>query len=606
MTENFGRCIAYRLQGARVLPGLQDTDSATTFDLGYWENNSHLTSLGLELHVSQGSSRLHLWHEDAEGNRIKIADLDSPAPGSQFSPPLFLAELAKKGGRLIAELLSPEADAGTVDIYFGTNDLPTTPNARIAYVLPPKVDAELLSEWFNAVLRRHAQLRLGDHCFLLPAPQAAPDRGWQRKALYELAYGVHSDKNITHLAILPADFDALGFETFEEMIVRSLGLAFFLQDSPTSQAPNALPWPVALIDLHQIYNHGLPPAGGSLDLSAYLTRIHAPKSAGAAPLARRLSGLLQTLLPSGSSHSPEPPRRQARSLLVLSRHLRQQARDSHRALRHLEQRLAPLWDMGRLEADRDRANRLALSLLRDRHKGCRAVIIGNGPSLTIPDLDRLQGQVTFASNKIYLAYPDTSWRPTYYSVEDHLVLLNNWQEITALQGSLKLFPANTRDYGYHAADTVFAPFLPPRSFVDPLSDPEFPAFSSDLVQGISWGSTIIYSQIQMAVFMGCQEIVLIGLDHSYQLPDTKVGNTYRHAGEQNHFHPDYRTPGEIWHQPNLDVLEMSFTRARQICYERGIRIVNASRRSELGVFDRADFDQIFPAEDPLMGMSHAH
>ena len=232
------------------------------------------------------------------------------------------------------------------------------------------------------------------------------------------------------------------------------------------------------------------------------------------------------------------------------------------------------------------------------------MIVGNGPSLTVTDLDRLRGEVTFASNKIYLAYPDTSWRPTYYSVEDHLVLQNNWSTIKELQGSLKLFPANTRDYGYHAADTVFAPFLPPRSFVDPLSDPEFPAFSNDLVHGISWGSTIVYSQIQMAVFMGCTEIVLIGLDHSYQLPDTKNGNTYRHAGEQNHFHPDYRAPGEVWHQPNLDVLEVSYARARQICNERGIRIVNASRSSKLEVFDRVDFDREFPAEDSLKGAAH--
>ncbi|MDE4134778.1 hypothetical protein PXK00_16795 [Phaeobacter sp. QD34_3] len=606
MTEYFGRGIAYRLQGARALPAQQDTASATTFDLEYWAANSNLTSLGLELYVSQGSARLRLWHEDAKGHRSEITDLDSPTPGSQFSPPLQLAGLAEKGGRLLAELLSPEADAGTIDIYFGTNDLPTTPSARIAYVLPPQAETKRLTAWFNAVLERHAPLRLRDHCLLLPAPQAKSDSGWQREALYEAAYGTHSDKGITHLAIVPADIDVLGFDTFEEMVLRSLGLAFFLRDPPLSQAPNALPWPVALIDLHQIYCHGLPPSGPSLDLSAYLAWIHTPEIAGAAQSAFRRTGRLRTLFPNLFSQSPEVSPMLARSRLALSRQLRRQAQNSHHALHHLEQRLGPLWDMDRLEADRDRANRLALSLLRDRHKGCRAVIVGNGPSLTISDLDRLQGEVTFASNKIYLAYPETSWRPTYYSVEDHLVLQNNWHEIKALQGSLKLFPANTRDYGYHAADTVFAPFLPPHSFADPLSDPEFPAFSSDLVQGISWGSTIVYSQIQMAVFMGCQEIVLIGLDHSYQLPDTKDGNTYRHAGEQNHFHPGYRTPGELWHQPNLDVLEVSYTRARQICNERGIRIVNASRRSELGVFDRVDFDQVFPAEDPLKDMSHGH
>ncbi|MEC8197745.1 MAG: hypothetical protein VX228_15895 [Pseudomonadota bacterium] len=189
--------------------------------------------------------------------------------------------------------------------------------------------------------------------------------------------------------------------------------------------------------------------------------------------------------------------------------LRQRALAQQQQIETLKQRLRPLMDSAAVTADRERANYLTLSLLRNRHRGQRAVIIGNGPSLQIADLDRLHNEIAFASNKIYLAYGDTSWRPTYYSVEDHLVLLNNLAEIEALQDSIKLFPANTRDFGYHAADTIFAPFLPPRSFEDPLSDPAFPAFSTDLTHGISWGSTIVYSQIQMALFMGCAEIVLI-------------------------------------------------------------------------------------------------
>ncbi|KIC36431.1 hypothetical protein [Leisingera sp. ANG-M7] len=253
-----------------------------------------------------------------------------------------------------------------------------------------------------------------------------------------------------------------------------------------------------------------------------------------------------------------------------------------------------LLDTGRSHADQDRASQIMMSLLRDRHKGRRAVIVGNGPSLRISDLDRLQADVTFASNKIYLAYGETFWRPTYYSVEDGLVIQNSWDQIAGLQGSIKIFPANVRDFGYHAPDTIFVPFLPPKSFEDPLSDPGFPSFSTDLSHGICWGSTIVYSQIQMALFMGCSEIILIGVDHSYQLPSVKRGNQYLHEGEQNHFHPGYRQVGEAWHQPNLDVLEVSYARARESCAARGVQVLNASRRSCLEVFERADFDTLFP------------
>lgn len=279
---------------------------------------------------------------------------------------------------------------------------------------------------------------------------------------------------------------------------------------------------------------------------------------------------------------------------------RQQQSAVARRFHDLEDRLRRnrLLDTDRVHADQDRANRVMLSLLRNRHQGRRAVIVGNGPSLRIADLNRLQDEVTFASNKIYLAYDETPWRPTYYSVEDHLVIQNNRDRIAGLAGSIKIFPANVRDFGYHAADTIFVPFRPPRSFLDPLSDPEFPDFSADLSHGICWGSTIVYSQIQMAVFMGCANIYLVGLDHSYKLPSTKVGQHYLHEGEQNHFHPAYREIGEAWHQPNLDVLEVSYARARDRCAARGVRIFNASRQTSLDVFDRASFDAVFPPQAP--------
>ncbi|MBL8563001.1 MAG: hypothetical protein JNN06_12045, partial [Gemmobacter sp.] len=182
-------------------------------------------------------------------------------------------------------------------------------------------------------------------------------------------------------------------------------------------------------------------------------------------------------------------------------------------------------DPARTKADLARPNILAVSALYKRHKGQRAVIIGNGPSLRIPDLARLDGDVCFGSNKIFLSFDQTDWRPTYYTVEDHLVLAGTQAEVSRMRGVQKVFPDNMRHHGFHDPDVVFVPRLPPKSWEDPLSDPDFPQFSLDLVQGLHWGSTVVYAQIQMAVFMGCREIYLIGVDHSYRLPAVKEGNT---------------------------------------------------------------------------------
>lgn len=77
-------------------------------------------------------------------------------------------------------------------------------------------------------------------------------------------------------------------------------------------------------------------------------------------------------------------------------------------------------------------NDINIKALKNKHKGQRCFIVGSGPSLKVDDLNKLKDEVTFACNKIYLAFNDTSWRPTYYSVYDVLVAENNKSEIDAL------------------------------------------------------------------------------------------------------------------------------------------------------------------------------
>lgn len=229
--------------------------------------------------------------------------------------------------------------------------------------------------------------------------------------------------------------------------------------------------------------------------------------------------------------------------------------------------------------------------LRNRHAGERAFIIGNGPSLRVADLDRLKGEITFASNKIYLAFDETEWRPTYYTVEDNLVMTQNRRAIQAIDGPLKLFPnimmtLVRRRKGEHVYSYLR------RVGRAPLKDPSFPGFSTDAVKGIEYGSTVVYSQIQLAVHMGIKTIYLLGVDHRYEV--RKIGEDGRPiaAGEQNHFHADYRKTGERWNPPNIEVLEVSYRKARQICSGLGVKIVNCSRSSALDVFERDDLDTV--------------
>ena len=52
---------------------------------------------------------------------------------------------------------------------------------------------------------------------------------------------------------------------------------------------------------------------------------------------------------------------------------------------------------------------------KDKHKGQRVFIIGNGPSLSKTDLNLIKNEVSFAMNRISLIYDkNIDWRPTYY------------------------------------------------------------------------------------------------------------------------------------------------------------------------------------------------
>ncbi|WP_424832216.1 6-hydroxymethylpterin diphosphokinase MptE-like protein [Ruegeria sp.] len=233
-----------------------------------------------------------------------------------------------------------------------------------------------------------------------------------------------------------------------------------------------------------------------------------------------------------------------------------------------------------------------------KYSGKRCFIIGNGPSLAAADLERIRGEISFASNKIFLIYDQTTWRPNFYCVEDKLVLTQCRSEIQQLSGCVRLFPTNLFSDIKRFKGIICFPTTPPKYWDSPLDDPEFPNFNPSLTSGIAWGSTIVYTEIQMAIAMGFTEIYLLGLDHQYTEGRASKGEkgVMISEGEQNHFHPLYRPPGEKWHSPNLHVLEVSYKKARFEAEKLGIRIVNCSRRTNLSVFEREDLESVLASE----------
>ena len=236
----------------------------------------------------------------------------------------------------------------------------------------------------------------------------------------------------------------------------------------------------------------------------------------------------------------------------------------------------------------NKANNAKLQALKDCHKGRRAIVVGNGPSLLAVDLEKLKNEITFASNKIYMVFEETSWRPTYLTVTDTVVAQNN---IEYLRNSklCKIFGHGTFQYFKGAQDIIFG--NPPASAVNPLD--------WNIVGGVSTGHSVIYWDLEMAFWMGIREVYAIGLDFSFEVNSRRTGqkamgnDVLVAAGEVNHFHPDYRPVGETWTMPQLDKMREDFKFALDKFRTDGGIIYNASRKTELKVWPLVNFDAVF-------------
>lgn len=257
-----------------------------------------------------------------------------------------------------------------------------------------------------------------------------------------------------------------------------------------------------------------------------------------------------------------------------------------------EQELADL----RLQRARHRSlleglpGRQPLINLKNIHQGRRAFIIGTGPSLLISDLDQLKDEITFGCNKIYLAFDQTDWRPSYYFVLDRLVAENNKEKIRSL--SLQKFLDHRLQPLFQ--DDPDAVYIRNLGLIEKAEQ----SFSKDPTVGAYCGGTVLYHHLQMAYYMGIREVYLLGVDFHFTVPSIHKkrresgGSDIVRGGPVNHFHPDYRKSGEEWFAPKLEMQRRAFRIAKETFKADGGKVLNASRKSWLRVFPRVKFDQL--------------
>lgn len=228
-----------------------------------------------------------------------------------------------------------------------------------------------------------------------------------------------------------------------------------------------------------------------------------------------------------------------------------------------------------------------LKKLKGIHEGKRCFIIGNGPSLTVEDLEALKNEITIASNRIYEIFDKSDWRPTYYIAEDVDGIAEMVSQINDTGIKKCIVPISAKKYITDVNNTYFG-YWTSNKFVVNRYDDDTSHISEDISNYFSVGYTATFSAIQLAIYMGIKEIYLLGVDFNYSVVADRSGKMMRLDGVTTYFDGKERSGSYLNYYSTL----YAYQHAKEYCDTHGIKISNATRGGKLEVFNRIDFDNI--------------
>jgi len=236
------------------------------------------------------------------------------------------------------------------------------------------------------------------------------------------------------------------------------------------------------------------------------------------------------------------------------------------------------WQAGKDPQYQDSIKRIIA--LKDKHKGQRCFIIGNGPSLKNTDLTLLKNEITFGVNRIYLLFDQIGFSTSYFLSINRLVIEQCAQDIIELPCP--------KFINWHYRDLIS--FTPDMIFI--RCRPEV-AFHTDITSGVWGGATVTYVAMQVAYYLGFDKVILVGVDHSFTTQGKPHATVVSQGDDSDHFDPQYFGKGFRWNLPDLEMSERAYRLAKSH-FERADReIVDATIGGKLQVFPKVDYQSLF-------------
>ena len=193
-----------------------------------------------------------------------------------------------------------------------------------------------------------------------------------------------------------------------------------------------------------------------------------------------------------------------------------------------------------------------ISEFKNLHKGKNCFIISSGTSLKKLDLSILERRITIGLNRSFMAFAETN----YSCVMDHRLFELYPEEI---KKSRYLFTLENRPWGI------------------PLKLIGANGFSFNLTEGIYSGYTVSYFALQVAVYMGFENIFFLGLDLKNSEKETHFfGHDHRSANHESTEYPKMR---------------QAFESIAQELKSKNVKVYNCSDDTTLKCFPFMSFEE---------------
>lgn len=250
-----------------------------------------------------------------------------------------------------------------------------------------------------------------------------------------------------------------------------------------------------------------------------------------------------------------------------------------------------------------------LMQLKDMRAGKACVIVGNGPSLRLDDLEKFRAVKIecFGLNRICDLFDKTLWRPDYICVMDTGFLTGmqatmsprEYVETMRKNGVKEQFLIHTlkkRVRALAGADTLFF-----RAALLPHQWTNIQSFSEHIELYMSDMGTVTGIAIQLACYMGFRKIYLYGQDFNYKRYIDMDGKLIKHeefdeyaAGIRLIKKSEGLVNDEFCAHRYADVRKatLGMEKCLEFCTEHNVEIYNITRGGQLEVFERLEFERV--------------